>query len=123
MYADKITQSMKLTIDETNRRREKQMRYNEEHGITPTAIARRTTSALKGNVPEEKAYIEPETTNIAADPVVKYMSVPAIEKSIAHARREMEKAAKELAFIEAAQWRDELIRLEDRLKEMQASKQ
>ncbi len=113
MYADKITKSMQQTIDETNRRREKQMLYNKEHNITPQAIRRRAASALGQLKAPEHAYVEPEVTNIAADPVVKYMTPNALQKSIEHARKQMLKAAKELAFVEAAQWRDELLKLEE----------
>ena len=113
MYADKITKSMQQTIDETNRRREKQMLYNKEHNITPQAIRRRAASALGQLKAPEHAYVEPEVTNIAADPVVKYMTPNALQKSIEHARKQMPKAAKELAFVEAAQWRDELLKLEE----------
>lgn len=116
MYADTITESMQQTIDETARRREKQMRYNEEHGITPQAITRRTSSALSHLAPKEAhAYIEPERTQIAADPVVEYMTPKALQKAIDNARRRMTEAAKKLEFIEAAQWRDEMLRLEERL--------
>ena len=113
MYADKITKSMQQTIDETNRRREKQMLYNKEHNITPQAIRRRAASALGQLKAPEHAYVEPEVTNIAADPVVKSMTPNALQKSIEHARKQMLKAAKELAFVEAAQWRDELLKLEE----------
>ena len=122
MYADKITQSMQLTIDETARRREKQMRYNEEHNITPQAIKRRAASALGQLKVPDKGYVEPEITTIAADPVVQYMSPNALQKSIDHARKEMLKAAKELAFVEAAQWRDELLKLEEQLNKSSEGK-
>ncbi len=113
MYADKITESMQKTIDETNRRRAKQMSFNEEHNITPRAIAHRTASALANlNIPE-KAYIEPETFSVAAEPVVTMMKPNQIDKAIVHAKREMEAAAKKLEFMEAAQWRDELLKLQE----------
>jgi excinuclease ABC subunit B len=113
MYADKITDSMQRTIDETERRREKQMKYNEQHGITPTQIMKTNRSMLSGeNIKQEKfAYIEPEPGNIAAEPVVKYMSKPALEKAVAEARDRMEKAAKELNFQQAAMYRDEMYEL------------
>lgn len=117
MYADTITESMRQTIDETNRRREKQLRYNEEHHITPTPIVKNGISTLptqKAHTPKDY-YVEPETLNIAADPVVQYMTPQALEKAIEHTRRLMEKAAKDLNFIEAAQYRDELLKLEKQL--------
>ncbi len=119
MYADTITESMQRTIDETNRRREKQLRYNEEHHITPTPIVKNNISTLtpQKTKPAPNYYVEPETVSLAADPVVQYMTPQALEKAIAHTRHLMEKAAKDLNFIEAAQYRDELIKLEKRLLE------
>ena len=115
MYADKITDSMHKTITETNRRREKQLAYNEAHGITPTAIVKGERNSFANIDPT--AYVEPETTQaIAADPVVQYMSRPALEKAIAKTKKAMQDAAKKLEFLEAAQLRDELIKLEDLLK-------
>ncbi len=115
MYADKITDSMAKTIQETNRRREKQLAYNELHGITPTAIIKGERNSL--NKWEPNAYIEPEQKqSIAADPVVQYMSKPALEKAIAKTRKAMQEAAKKLEFMDAALYRDELIKLEDLLK-------
>ncbi len=116
MYADKITASMQRTIDETNRRREKQLAYNEKHGIVPTAIVKGMRSSL-GKM-EPNAYVEPEqSATIAADPVVKFMSKPALEKTIARTKKAMQDAAKKLEFLEAAQLRDEMIRLEELMKE------
>lgn len=116
MYADKITQSMQKTIDETNRRREKQLAYNEEHGITPQAIIKGNKSAFSQN--KENIYLEiEEKQDIAADPVVQYMTKPALEKAIAKAKKDMQEAAKKLEFLEAAQHRDEMMRLEELLKE------
>lgn len=118
-YADKMTDSMRKTIDETNRRREKQIRYNEEHGITPTQINKQLSSALSkqtaGAAPEPKAYIEPDYTAIASEPEANYNSPTDLKKEIERARKAMMAAAKKLEFLEAAQLRDQLIKLEDRL--------
>lgn len=119
MYADKITESMQKTIDETNRRREKQLAYNEKHGITPQAIVKGERNALSKMEPH--AYVEPEKdVTIAADPVVQYMTKPALEKAIAKTRKAMQEAAKKLEFLEAAQLRDEMMRLEELLKNKQS---
>ena len=115
MYADKITNSMEKTISETNRRREKQLAYNELHGITPTAITKGERNSF--SKVEPNAYIEPDNSqSIAADPIVQYMTKNALEKAIAKTRKAMQDAAKKLEFLEAAQLRDELIKLEDILK-------
>lgn len=119
MYADKITDSMQKTIDETNRRRIKQISYNEEHGITPTQIQKARNLAVFGAYQDEsgKPYIEPEVLTIAADPVVQYMNKTQLEKAIEQTRKLMKKAAKDLDFIQAAQYRDELFKLEAMLKD------
>lgn len=119
MYADKVTESMQETINETNRRRSKQLKYNEEMGITPAQIRRKTGSALSGlgrKGKSVKPYIEPEKPDVAADPVVKYMNVEALEKAIDKTRKNMEKAAAELDFIEAARYRDEMTELQRLLR-------
>ena len=110
MYADKITKSMQRTIDETNRRREKQLKYNEEMHITPKQIQKSFHSVLadihgKSGV---KAYSGPPKADIAADPVVQYMDNKALEKALLKTRKLMEKAAQSLDFIEAARFRDEM---------------
>ncbi len=111
MYADNVTGSMQRAIDETERRREKQLRYNKEMNITPSQIVKRKGSlvndlAVKGGY--ATAYTEPADVSVAADPVVRYMSVEQLEKSIEKVRREMEKAAAKLDFTEAARYRDEM---------------
>ena len=122
MYADKITPSMQLTIDETSRRREKQLRYNEQHGIVPTQIVKERTSVLStsqsgGGQAAPKPYVEPaEAVGLAAEPVVKYMSRPELERAVANAKRLMERAAKELDFVQAAQHRDEMLALQKMLE-------
>lgn len=126
MYADRITASMQMTIDETARRREKQLRYNEENHITPKQITKAIKHNALGTAVEVellrkehvyKPYIEEEHAAFAADPIVLMMSKEQLEKSIAHTQRMMKKAAKELDFIQAAQFRDELIRLQNMLED------
>ncbi|MDL2214568.1 excinuclease ABC subunit UvrB [Dysgonomonas sp. OttesenSCG-928-M03] len=124
-YADKITDSMQLTINETNRRREIQLAYNEANGITPTQIKRAKTSAFaKKNEVEAvpKPYIEPEynQTMAAAEGEATYMSVDDLQKAIKKTKKQMADAAKKLEFLEAAQFRDHLIRLEDMLNSRKA---
>ena len=125
MYADTITDSMQRTIDETNRRREAQMSYNEQHGITPQQIVKNIKGMLKPakeapteNVPSKdyKAYVEPEKALMAADPIEKRMSKAQVEKSIENLTALMKQAAADLDFLQAAQYRDEIIILQDQLK-------
>ena len=126
MYADTITASMQLTIDETARRRTKQMRYNEENGITPTQIEkalkqsnlRQLTGDGKGDGENAKTvYISPmEQGAFAADPIIQHMTRAQLEKSIAETTRLMKEAAKRLDFLQAAQYRDEIIRLQKELE-------
>lgn len=116
-YADKITNSMRLTMDETNRRREKQIQYNEEHGITPTQIVKQRVSALSqystSDSVEPTSYIEPDFKAIAAEPEVLYEDKDLLKREIERVRKAMLEAAKNLEFLEAAQLRDHLIKLED----------
>ena len=121
MFADKITSSMQKTIDETNRKREKQIAYNIKHNITPSSI-NKSTEAILGQtaVADLKniisvPYIENEKINVAADPVIKYMTTNQLKQVITKSKKEIEKAVKELNFIEAARLRDELIELENLL--------
>ncbi len=122
MYADNITASMQQTIDETARRREKQRAYNEANGIVPQALNKTREEIFRQQLPASRsnlsqAYIEKEEISAAADPVVQYMSKDQLEKTIATSRRNMEKAARELDFIAAARYRDELFALEKLMKE------
>ena len=127
MYADTITQSMQLTIDETNRRRAKQLKYNEEHGITPKQIIKaigqgglvQSTDISKGldkGATTYRPYIEPDSMDMAADPIVKKMTREQLQKSIDNTTKLMKQAAKNLDFIQAAQYRDEVIRLQKLLE-------
>ena len=123
MYADKITNSMQQTIEETERRREKQMAYNQKHGITPTQIIK-STDAIMGQTAvadnasiEENAYVENQSSSVAADPVVQYMSREAIIKAMEKNKKDMKSAVKELDFIEAARLRDENKELKKLLNE------
>ena len=122
MFADKMTRSMQSTIDETNRRRVKQLKYNEENDITPQQIVK-ARRPLLGEVmhdrQDRKYYTEPERTNVAADPVVQYMESDALQKTIDNTRKSMEKAAQKLDFIEAARLRDEMYDLEKILQSRQ----
>ena len=120
MYADKITNSMQQTIEETTRRREKQLKYNEENGITPTQI-KKASGSIMGHYNKklgrrEKVYTEPDGLNLAADPIVQYMNKEALENAIKKTQAQMEKAAKELNFKEAARLRDEMFALQELAK-------
>ena len=131
MYADTITESMQKTIDETARRRSIQLKYNEEHHIIPKQIEKKIGSTLavssqtnnngkediRQNSKYKDVYLEPEAGAFAADPIVKRMSKAELEKSIANTTALMKQAAKDLDFIQAAQYRDEIIRLQNQLKE------
>ena len=122
-YADKITSSMQRTIDETNRRREKQIAYNMQHGITPTQIKKQISNVLASEKKDgntARMYNEESMqTAIACDPIVEYMNREQLEKSIARTRRLMEDAASKMNFIEAAQYRDEMFKLQELLKQKQ----
>lgn len=119
-YADKITDSMAKTINETNRRREKQMAYNEEHGIVPKQIQKARTSVFTQRKEEELAipqpYSQDSILSIASEDQMQYMSAEELKKAIAKAKKQMSAAAKKLEFLEAAQYRDQVIKLEDELK-------
>jgi excinuclease ABC subunit B len=119
-YADKITYSMQQTMDETTRRRTKQIAYNLEHNITPTQIVKSIeASGLSGHSEyrtEPKAYVEKDKINTAADPLVKYMNDEQLKKQYDQARKAMEKAAKELDFMEAARFRDEMLSYKELLE-------
>ena len=121
MYADKVTDSMKKTIDETNRRRQLQKDYNTAHGMEPYQIKKSIESILKQTKVADgdktySDYVIPSKSSIAADPVISYMSKPQLEKTIIKIKKEMEKAAKKLDFIEAARLRDEMFELDKKLK-------
>jgi excinuclease ABC subunit B len=118
MYADTITESMRLTIDETARRRSIQMKYNLDHGITPKQIVKEISDGLASRskmdepVGAPRAYVEPDPVAFAADPIIERMSPEQLKKSIENTTRLMKEAAKNLDFIQAAQYRDELLRLQ-----------
>lgn len=123
MYADTITDSMQVTIDETNRRREKQIAYNTEHGITPRTVGKSREAIIEqtsvmdfvGGV--QKAYVEADTASLAADPIVQYMSKPDLKKAIDNTRKDMVAAAKDMDFLLAAKLRDEMFALEKMMEE------
>jgi excinuclease ABC subunit B len=121
MYADSVTESMREAIDETNRRRTIQSEYNERHGITPATISKDKVSIMQQTkVADAKTgkfyYVEPDESSVAADPVVEYLKPDQLEKLIIETKRKMEKAAKDLDFIQAAKLRDEMFELEEKLK-------
>ena len=128
MYADVMTDSMQRTINETYRRRDIQIAYNTKHGITPTTIRRSKEEIIKqtsiadaktfDGEPIGRAYVEPEEFSIAADPVVEYLSKPKLQKMLDETQKRMQKAAKELDFMEAARLRDEMFGLQKKLDEM-----
>jgi excinuclease ABC subunit B len=123
MYADKITDSMQVTMDETNRRREKQINYNTEHGIVPKTVGKSREAIIEqtsvvdfvGGV--QKAYVEADSVSIAADPIVQYMTKPDLKKAIENTKKEMVAAAKDMDFLLAAKLRDEMFALEKIMEE------
>ena len=121
MYADTITESMRKTIDETNRRRTIQMQYNEQHHITPQQIVKGIKSGVLGRKPSQttgydRAYVEPDHDRMVADPIMKTMTVEQIKTSIERSTRLMNEAAKNLEFLQAAKFRDEVLRLKELLE-------
>ena len=119
-YADKITDSMQTTIDETNRRREKQIKYNEQHGITPQQIIKARSCVLNKEytvTAEARAYVEPDYYSMASEPLPEYATADDLKTKIEQTRKAMLSAAKKLEFLEAARLRDQLIKLEDELEE------
>ncbi|MDB5135282.1 MAG: uvrB [Mucilaginibacter sp.] len=123
MYADKITDSMRLTMEETDRRREKQMAYNTEHGITPTTVGKsresimEQTSVMDFSGGTHKAYVEADSISLAADPIVQYMTKPDLKKAIENTKKNMVTAAKDMDFLLAAKLRDEMFALEKMMEE------
>ena len=123
MYADKITDSMQITMDETNRRREKQISYNTEHGIVPKTVGKSREAIIEqtsvvdfvGGV--QKAYVEADSVSLAADPIVQYMTKPDLKKAIENTKKEMVAAAKDMDFLLAAKLRDEMFALEKMMEE------
>ncbi|HTH83100.1 MAG TPA: excinuclease ABC subunit UvrB [Mucilaginibacter sp.] len=123
MYADKITDSMEITMSETSRRREKQMQYNLEHGITPLTVGKskeeiiEQTSVVDFQGGVQKAYVETDIITMAADPIVQYMSKADLKKSIENTKKDMLAAAKDMDFLRAAKLRDEMFALEKMMEE------
>lgn len=121
MYADTITESMRKTMDETNRRREKQIAYNTAHNLVPMPLHKSREMIMQqtavSNVRVEQSYIENENVTVAADPVVQYMTREQLNNAVAATRKQMEHAAKEMDFMKAAQLRDEMVELQKILKE------
>jgi excinuclease ABC subunit B len=119
MYADTITDSMRKTIDETARRRAKQMAYNEAHGIVPKTIVKaidNSLGTLKGNVEVPSSYGQQgSATTMAAEGQATYMSKEQLQKAVQQAKKNMEKAVKEMDFLAAAKYRDEMIELQERM--------
>ena len=132
-YADQMTESMQRTIDETSRRREKQVQYNTEHGITPKTIiksieqvyAQGSVLDIKGYDPSNPYALQKDEELVkheAAEEQVSYQTIPQMEKAISKTKKEMEKAARDLDFIEAARLRDEMFRLQKELENLKVSK-
>lgn len=123
MYADNITKSMEITIEETNRRRDKQIKYNLEHGITPITVGKsreaiiEQTSVADFKSGTAKAYAGPDENSVAADPIVQYMSKNQLQDAVKSAKKNMDKAAKSMDFLEAAKYRDEMYALEKVMEE------
>jgi excinuclease ABC subunit B len=123
MYADKITESIRITMEETDRRRDIQMRYNTEHGLTPTTVGKtrseiiEQTSVMDFKGGMQKAYVETDMVTLAADPIVQYMTKPDLKKSIENTKKEMFAAAKNMDFLLAAKLRDEMFALEKMMEE------
>jgi excinuclease ABC subunit B len=124
MYADKMTQSMEYTISETNRRREKQLAYNEKHNITPSQVIKSNRAILSGEElkPTSSYYAEPVEASVAADPVLQYMSMPDLQKAIDREKNAMEAAAKALDFVAAASYRDEMYALQKLMEQSGSGK-
>lgn len=123
MYADKVTKSMEITIEETNRRRDKQIKYNLEHGITPITVGKsreaiiEQTSVADFKSGTAKAYAGPDDNSVAADPIVQYMNKKQLQDAVQSAKKNMDKAAKGMDFLEAAKFRDEMYALEKVIEE------